>query len=823
MGECELVIDRVGRRGRRGPAKLVVSGLGLAVLGLATLAGGTGSALAGGGPAAGTVTVLAGGVGGPGPATGVASSAPCGVVSVRGHLLFSETGQEALITDNPNDPEISNVVRDVNERTGWLRTMAGTGLPGLQGPSELGGPADLASLGGVCGMAVDHAGNVILAGDPMTGGELGSGALTGDPLVIAAKSGDFYGQRMRAGDLYSLPAATDSSSVAVDYAGNLVLTAPGNFHDQSNASVQVIAARSGTFYGQSMKVGQVYTIASLNRLSIGDVTVDASGNPVVGEGSTVAIAARSGTFDGHKMTAGGSYTLGSRVFGPAAVDRNGNFVMALGSQQVGVLATRSGVFYGRHMRPGHFYPFSKAAEGFAGDGGPVSGAVFRDVSGVTVDGSGNWVLADLGNHRIRVVAVKSGRFYGIAMKAMAVYTVAGNASDGTGSGNGGAAARAELGLDGLNLGTLPSIFDVATDPASDVYLSDPTADQVRIVAGRSGVFFGQRMRAGDIYPFAGTGVRGDSGNGGLATRAEIYAPQGLGIDRVGNVLFADSIGKVRVVAAKSGAFYGISMRAGHIYTIAGGGAKLAANGVKATAASIAPADVTVDGHGNVLITDNSNCGTLWALPTKSGSYYGQQMTAGDLYRLTDDGPSLASGVPALSEALNCALGTTLDRAGNIIVTDVFDDLVRVIAASSGRFYGRHMTAGDIYTIAGGGTRLGSGHLATESAIGYPISVAVDRSGNVIVGVQGVVFASGAAHDGVGNLVQVVATRTGTFYGQRMTAGHLYTIVGGGNGIIPDNRLGTKVELLDTMGVAVEPSGDIVVFESLAGRVLLVRG
>ncbi len=56
----------------------------------------------------------------------------------------------------------------------------------------------------------------------------------------------------------------------------------------------------------------------------------------------------------------------------------------------------------------------------------------------------------------------------------------------------------------------------------------------------------------------------------------------------------------------------------------------------------------------------------------------------------------------------------------------------------------------------------------------------------------------------------------------VSSGHLYTIAGGGNGLIPGNRPGTKIALLNPQGVAVEPSGDIVLAELAASRVLLIH-
>jgi hypothetical protein len=50
----------------------------------------------------------------------------------------------------------------------------------------------------------------------------------------------------------------------------------------------------------------------------------------------------------------------------------------------------------------------------------------------------------------------------------------------------------------------------------------------------------------------------------------------------------------------------------------------------------------------------------------------------------------------------------------------------VVAARTGRFYRRAMTAGDIYTVAGGRTGgLGDGGPATKARLSRPLGVAVD--------------------------------------------------------------------------------------------------
>jgi hypothetical protein len=59
--------------------------------------------------------------------------------------------------------------------------------------------------------------------------------------------------------------------------------------------------------------------------------------------------------------------------------------------------------------------------------------------------------------------------------------------------------------------------------------------------------------------------------------------------------------------------------------------------------------------------------------------------------------------------------------------------VRVVADATGTFYGRHMVAGDIYTIAGDGPAgfSGDGGPATRAWLG-PEVVTLDRRGDLIV-------------------------------------------------------------------------------------------
>ena len=112
------------------------------------------------------------------------------------------------------------------------------------------------------------------------------------------------------------------------------------------------------------------------------------------------------------------------------------------------------------------------------------------------------LITDLDNQRIRVVAASTGTFYGQAMTAGDIYTIAGDGTAGF-AGDGGPATAAEL-------------WDpagVAVDPNGNVVIGDSINDRVRVVAESTGTFYGQAMTAGDIYTVAGTGQIGFAGDG----------------------------------------------------------------------------------------------------------------------------------------------------------------------------------------------------------------------------------------------------------------------------------------------------------------------
>jgi DNA-binding beta-propeller fold protein YncE len=139
-------------------------------------------------------------------------------------------------------------------------------------------------------------------------------------------------------------------------------------------------------------------------------------------------------------------------------------------------------------------------------------------------------------------------------------------------------------------------------------ISDSLNNKVRMVAESTATFYGRAMVAGDIYTIAGTGRQGFSGDGGPAAGAELFEPWGLAFDQSGNLLVADSgNGRVRMVAATTGASYGAARTAGDIYTIAGSSTRsYSGDGGPATAATLLPYGLAVDPGGEVVFVDHAS-------------------------------------------------------------------------------------------------------------------------------------------------------------------------------------------------------------------------
>ena len=98
-------------------------------------------------------------------------------------------------------------------------------------------------------------------------------------------------------------------------------------------------------------------------------------------------------------------------------------------------------------------------------------------------------------------------------------------------------------------------------------------------------------------------------------------------------------------------------------------------------------------------------------------------------------PYLQDGVPAVSVAseLNDPRGLAIGPTGALFVTDGLMHVIRVVPATTGVLFGRTMTAGHLYSVAGAvpietAEGLGDGTRWVRTQMGTPIGIALSSSG-----------------------------------------------------------------------------------------------
>jgi hypothetical protein len=175
--------------------------------------------------------------------------------------------------------------------------------------------------------------------------------------------------------------------------------------------------------------------------------------------------------------------------------------------------------------------------------------------------------------------------------------------------------------------------------------------------------------SGAVTPVVGRpGSCGFSGDGGLATAAQLNFPRGVAVDSLGNVYIADTDNlRIRKVDTS-----------GIITTVAGNGTACNSgpndtpiDNVPAVDSGVCPSSVAVDAAGNLYIAD-FNSGRIRRVDT-----------SGIIMTIAGGGTSgLGDGGPATSAQLQFPTDVVVDSSGKIYVSDTGDNRVRLLTPAA---------------------------------------------------------------------------------------------------------------------------------------------
>lgn len=431
---------------------------------------------------------------------------------------------------------------------------------------------------------------------------------------------------------------------------------------------------------------------------------------------------------------------------------------------------------------------------FDGTNGTVRfGAFVNGPRSIAVDGSGNLILADVGNSTIRKLTAVGTNWI--------ASTIAGNGNIGT--------------QDGTNSGAqFYNPYGVALDVAGNIYVTD--GDNLIRKMTPQGTNWVVKTIAGNTAPFQNVD--------GTGTAAGFFAPEGLRVDSAGNVYVADAnnstirmMNPATEVTTIAGAptHYGTNDGIGsaarfyspfgtatdsatNLYVSDQGGnliRKVTPNGTVTTligsgdsaggnfdssnrlATFRQPSCIAVDGAGNIYVADAGNYRIRKVTPV--GTNWVSSALAGGG---GPGGPGFKDGTNKVAQFAIC-YGLCIDAATNIYVADTGNDLIRRVSPVGTNWV--------VTSVAGQSGVAGSVDGTNKNAqFNSPWGIAVDSATNLYVADYGNMSIRKIRPSGTNWIVTTIAGSSG-FFGS----------VDGTN---------SNARFLYPQGIAIDPAGNLYV-------------
>jgi len=309
--------------------------------------------------------------------------------------------------------------------------------------------------------------------------------------------------------------------------------------------------------------------------------------------------------------------------------------------------------------------------------GPATHCRLHAPFGIDFDHGGNMYIVEMaGGERV------------LRVDGRGMLTVVAGTGEKGDRGDGGPAVEAQFN----------GMHSLAVGPAGDLYIADTWNNRVRRIEAKTG----------KVFPFAGTGRRGFSGDGGPASTAEFGNVYCVAFDARRENLFLADLDNRRIRA--------VDFKTGILRTVAGNGERgVPQDGAEATQAPLVdPRAVAADSRGALYILERS--GHALRMVDRNGKVRTVAGTGAKGFA-GDDGE-------ALKARFNGPKHLCVNGSDNVIIADTDNHAIREYVSKENR----------VVRVAGGG-KSGAGGVggpASAAELNQPHGVCSDKSGTLYI-------------------------------------------------------------------------------------------